>query len=310
MRFFFYFIRSLRYGLISKESVVVLLAFTLTVGVYGFVVYTYVSSLVPQSPSTQFFAGPLLVNYHDGRIWRVVIPLSTNSSMEFRLTNVSVELIISGSRIPVVVSDSINVVESRFVLGGVVSSLASGKVLVNKVVDDTPNREYVDLFVYVDQVGRLNVVVDDDSDGALDNNYLLRFIPDARIEYELSLSSDVVLSVGRGATLPLNYLDIIAILSMRPNPQVIVVAKDASYTIYVSDILHNLRSATLVAWTSSRDLRLDPGEYAYITILLRPGMLVEGDDLGIELSVSGVKVLNKVYRIPKGLTSAGTLVLS
>lgn len=310
MRFFFYFVKSLRYGLISKESVVVLLAFTLTVGVYGFVVYTYVSSLVSQSSSTQFVVGPLLVNYYDGRVWRVVIPLSTNSSMEFRLTNVSVGLVVGGGSIPVIVSDSVNVVENRFVLGSVVNSLASGKVLVSKVIDNSVTREYVDLFVYVDQVGRLNVVVDDDSDGVLDSSYLLRFIPDARIEYELSLGSDVVLSVGKGVTLPLNYLDIAAILSMRPNPQIVVVAKDVTYVVYVSDILHNLRSATLVAWISSRDLRLDPGEYAYLTILLPPDRLVEGDDFSIELYVSGVRILNKVYRIPKGLASTGTLVLS
>lgn len=310
MKLLFWF-KSFRYGLVSKESAVVVLAFALTVGVYGFVVLNYFSSLTaPPSTHSQFTVRSVFLNYYDGGVWRAVVQVGCSSPMDFRLSNVSVGVSVDGVQLPVFIGDAVQVGGDRYVLGGLSPFLASGKVLVSKVSSASTTVEFVDFFVYVDQGNRLNIVVDDDLDGVLDDNYLVRFSSNVSSAYELNYYDDVSLAVGRGITLPVNYLDLIATLSIRPNPAIKVLLGDTAYLIKVSDILTNLRGVAVTAWLSGKDLRLDVNEYVYITLLLPSERVAGSSDLSIDLIIGGVKVLSKTYKVPKGLTGSGTLMMS
>lgn len=305
------FYNLIRRGLISKESAVVLLAFTLTAGVYGFIVLTYFSSLTPStSASSNYVVESVLLNYRSGGVWRIIISLSSSSPVEIRLSDFDVQLLVNGVPIPTSSRDVVQVGGGRMTLGSVFPSLTSGRVLVTRVVDGLTTSEYVDLFVYVDQGGRLNVVVDDDLDNVLDDSYLIRFQSNATSSYELNLNDDTVLSVGKGVTLPTSYLDFISILSSRPNPQIKVVYRDVTYLVSIADILNNLSGGVLTAWISGNDLILDKGERAYIMLLLPTSKFTEGSDLSIKMLVKGSELLSKSYVIPKGLSGSGTLIIS
>lgn len=300
-----------RYGLISKESVVVVLAFALTVGVYGFIVLNYVSSFSPQPQGvSQLSIRSVSLNYYEGSVWRFVVQVYSTSSVDFKLGSVSMKISVNGAQIPVFISDSVQVSDERLVLGGVTPFLSSSSVLISRIIGSSTTYESVDLFVYVDQGNKLNIVIDDDSDSVLDNNYLVRFASDSSSTYELNFFDDVSLVIGKGITIPTGYLDLLATLSNRPNPAVKVLHGDVSYLIRVSDLLSSLRGAVVTSWLAGKDLRLDVNEYAYITLLIPTGRVIGGDVLSIELIINNVKVLSKDYRIPKGLSGSGNLIMS
>ncbi|MEM0504532.1 MAG: hypothetical protein QXN19_01750 [Sulfolobales archaeon] len=297
--------------MISKESAVVVLAFALTVGVYGFIVLNYASIFSPQSGGVnQFLIRSVSLNYYDGSVWRLVIQVGSTSDLDFKLGNVDLRVLVNGVQLPVFIDDAVQVGGDRLVLGRASPFLSSGRVLVSRVVGSSVNYEYVDFIVYVDQANKLNIVIDDDLDSVLDNSYLIRFSSDSSSTYELNFYDDISLVVGKGVTLPVSYLDLLATLSVRPNPAVKVLYGEVSYLIRVSDILSNLRGVVVTSWLTGKDLRLDANKHAYITILIPIGRVVGGDELNIDLTVNNVKVLSKNYRIPQGLSGSGTLIMS
>ncbi len=308
MKFLFY-LKIIRRGLISKESAVVLLAFTLTTCAYGFIILSYIPSITPRTQTAPYVVESVFLNYQDGFIWRVVVQLSSRSSVSLNLSSISVRLVSGGELIPIFSSGFTQVVDGRFVLGSLVYSLTSGRVLISEMVGGSVNLRYVDLFAYLDQLGRLNVVIDDDQDNFLDSTYLIRFTSDTPSTYGLDIYGEVVLEVGKGSSLPIKYLDLIALLSVRPNVNIKVVDSVTNYLISLPEILANLRGGVIMAWLSGNDINLDVNERAYITILIPPRKVVEGSRLCVDLVVEGKVLLSKEYDVPKGLTGSGTLVM-
>ncbi len=292
----FFYDKFLLRGL-SKESAVVLLAFISTALVYGFIIYSY-SSLY-RGPSLQpYSVSSVGIFYSDGSVWRLDIPVSVSGdSLDVR--SLRLEVSVGRSVLPLFSSGYVVRVGDRVIYGSLIESLTSGKVLVLR-----DGRELtVELFVYIDFTGRYNVVVDDDFDGVLDNEFLIRFYPGVQLP-PLNLGSDEVLVVSKGSTVSLDCLNMLAFTS-KPNAYIRVVDGGTQYLVRVVDLISSLRFPTVLI-SSSSDIVKAGGE-VIVTVLFPTNLVSSGSQLSIKLLVGDTKVVDTLINIPSGIS--GVVVL-
>lgn len=281
----------------AKESAVVILAFISTVALYGFILYSY-TSLFRTQTTQQIALSSAYLYYRDGYVWRVDIPLSggTVDPEKFR-----VEVSVGDFTAILNVSKHMFTVGELVVYGSIAERLASGKISA-EVVNGGKRAEALDMFVYLDQLGKLNVVVDDESDGVLDEIFLVRFLPEAP-PTPLNLDSTTVLTVGKGSTLPLEYLTVVAAASSKPSSYVSVIDSSKTYLIPVPQLLTSLRAPSLV-------LKAARGGNTVATILLPQYFALEGSEIRLKFMVSSEVIASPTIKIPKFGTWEGALVLT
>jgi len=280
---------------VSKEVAVVVLAFVATAATYGFVLYSYTSFFRAQPPA-QFSAHSAYLLYYGGCVWRVDVPISVSGG-PVDPTQVVIQLSVGGY------SASLNASTTRFSAGGrvfygsVAGLLTSGRVVA--VVYGGGEGVPLDLFVFVDPLGRLNVVVDDDSDGVMDDSTLLRFSQGVGAQVPLDLGSEVVLTATKGEVLPLEYLTVLASAS-KPGASVEVVGGGLRYLIPVPELLTSLRTPTLVVSAVEGSAGL------YASVIIPRCVVPEGSRLGIRVAVASSTVAEATVAVPSvgGVTGA------
>ena len=292
----FYF-RSLSSG-VSREVAVVVLAFVATAVTYGFVLYSYTSFFRAQ-PSTQLSAYSAHLLYYGGCVWRVDVPISVSGD-PVNPAHVAVQLSVGGYSATLNASATNFPAGGRVFYGSVAERLSSSRVLAE--VYGSGDRIALDLFVYIDPLGRLNVVVDDDSDGVLDESFLLRFTQGVGSQVPLDLGSDVVLYSTGGTSLPLEYLTAIASAS-RPGAVIEVVGGGIRYLVPVPEVLASVRVPTLVVST----VEGVPG--FTVSVILPRCLAPEGSRLSIRVTVASKVVIASEVLVPSTGGRVGAVVV-
>ena len=283
---------------VSREVAVVVLAFVATAATYGFVLYSYTSFFRTQ-PSTQLSAHSAHLLYYGGCVWRVDVPISAGGS-PVNPTHVAVQLSVGGYSATLNASTTKFSIGGRVLYGSVAERLSSSKVLAE--VYGSGDRVALDLFVYIDPLGRLNVAVDDDSDGVLDDSFLLRFTQGAGSQVPLDLGSEAVLSTAAGTSLPLEYLTALASAS-RPGAAIEVVSGGVRYLVPVPEILASLRVPTLVV----SSVEGVPG--FTVSVVLPRCVAPEGSRLSIKVTVASRVVVDSAVSVPSTGGRAGAVVV-
>lgn len=292
----FYF-RSFSLG-VSKEVAVVILAFVATAVTYGFVLYSYTSFFRTQ-PSTQFSAYSAHLLYYGSCVWRVDIPISVSGG-SINPAQVVIQLSVGGSTLTLNASTTKVSAGGRVFYGSVARWLSSSRVLAE--VYGSGEGIVLDLFVYIDPSGRLNVVLDDDSDGVLDDLFLLKFVEGVGSQVPIDLGSDIVLSTSRGTVLPLDYLTVLASAS-KPGAAIEVVSGGRSYLIPVPEILASVRVPTLVVSTAE-------GVAGVIASVVLPRCVVpEGSQLLVKIVVDSKVVTESRISVPSTGGRVGAVVV-
>ncbi|MEM0285451.1 MAG: hypothetical protein QXU85_07450 [Sulfolobales archaeon] len=283
-----FLVRRFKRALLSKEGLVVLLAFTLTLGVYGAIFFSLTSTYRRESEAR--LAAPATLFFREGYVWRISLPLPVEArSAEL----VGVYLVVDGYNY------STSFVKSRLVSGGfivfgsLVASIASGVVSVTGFGS-------VDLVVYVDPDGRLNVLVDDDLDGAMDDSYLIKFVQGLVLSVDLSLDKDEVLSVSRGSDISLGYLDLVLAASSSTSPTVVVTDGSRRYYIPVVEVLKSLKK--VVAYVVS----VENG--SSLVLVLPFGVVRGGEELSLKV-VTSKQAFDALISVPVELAGTGKVVV-
>ncbi len=305
---------------ISQESAIVLLAFISTTLVFGFIVYNYISSL-PNYENVGIAANSVFLYYYDGRIWRITIPLQVlgNNRVDLKADKVKVTLNIGDG----ISADFINIsgtseyttYDNIVVMGGLEKSLQSCIIRVkyhdeNGVIRD----QKVNVHVYLDEEGRVHVIVDNDDDGIIDSSYLVEFVDKPiRPAVSLNLEDTSVLEIEENSVLPISYLEYIVAKSIKPDAQIRVVSGNGYYTISVASLVQALTKPVILTSISegNSDHYLDRGETGSIIILV-PGFLElsGGEKIGISIYLLNTPTIKGEITIPSTTRGTGLLVLS
>jgi len=292
-----FYLRSLSSG-VSKEVAVVVLAFVATAVTYGFVLYSYTSFFRAQ-PSTQFSAHTAYLLYYGGCVWRIDVPISVSSG-SVDPAQVVVQLSVGGYSLNLNVSTAKVSVGGRVFYGSVAGWLTSGRVSAE--VYGSGERVPLDFFVFIDPSGRLNVVVDDDSDGVMDDSLLLRFSQGAGGQVSLDLDSEVAMSVVKGSILPLEYLTALASAS-KPGALIEVVGGSLRYLIPIPELLTSLRVPVLVVST------IEGSAGAYVSAVIPRCVIPGGSKLAIKISVASNTVAEAIVAVPSAGGRVGAVVV-
>ncbi|MCX8185154.1 MAG: hypothetical protein RMI56_04425 [Sulfolobales archaeon] len=288
-RFFLY--RSLRRALLSREGLIVLLAFILTLSIYGTIFYSLTSSYRRDSTSISRFSGSITVYFSEGYVWRLYISLPQDLKKS-KLSGVAV--VVDGVEFTASFLDSEISQEAVSARGSLVTSLASGVANVDGLGP-------VDLVVFIDPDGKLSVVVDDDFDSYLDDSYLLKFVQGFKRNVELWLDRDAAASVARGSSIPLEHLDLVLAASTSARPIITVYDSGRVYSIPILEILKNLKK--VVAYRVTTD-SLDG-----VILVLPLNLCRGGSEVTIKLVGEGV-TLETSAKLPTELVGSGRIVVA
>ncbi len=306
---------------VSQESAIVLLAFISTTLVFGIIVYNYISSM-PSYENVKVAANSIILYYYNGRVWRITIPLQVlgNNRVDLRASRVKVTLNIGDG----ISADFTNISgmsryfihDDTVLMGGLEKSLRSCIIRVEYHDENGEVRNQgVNVHVYLDEKGRVHVIVDNDDDGIIDSNYLLEFTDKpVNPTISLNLEDTSVLDVAEGTILPLRYLEYILAGSVKPDAQIRVVSRGGDYyTISVASLVQALTKPVVLTSISggNNDHYLEQGETGSIIILI-PGFLElgGGEKIGISVHLPNTPTIKGEITIPSNTRGTGLLVLS
>ena len=306
-------------SIVNQETLIVLVAFISTAVIFGFILYSYVSSIFEYGTTGTLNVGSIALYYDGNRVWRIVIPISvTGKSVDLRASNINVNLSIgddySYSFINIRGVNHYYICDDVTLLGKTSIHFSSGSIKVREYNGGSVEEKDVDFIVYIDEYGRLHIIVDDEYNHIADRPYLIEFISNIKGYVKLNPDGEIILSVSKGSKVPVEYLDLI--LSYPSKPDIYIRVKDPQtnryYEINPWSIALNLRSLTITSIIKGNgDYYLTNGEQGYIVILL-PGYLTlkPGDNVKLSIKVADTLVFDGAFQIPGNLTKVGLIVVS
>ncbi len=289
------------------SSAIIVLAFVATAAVFGYLAFTIISEIHTPEEQGLLFSGSL-VYVREGHIWKIVLPVATlDSKVDFRASRVSIVLNPSnGAELVADGGDGFAIYNSTVLTGTLVERIASFKMSITRNDSHgTMDSITVSVFAYMGPDKSFRLVIDDDSDGMLDDTYLLEFAESKvnNLVTGINLSRNIVARVEKGDVLTMSYLLTAYAASTTYDPQIVVIDGGKDCYISLVKMLKGLTKATVITMIAggNSDYYLKSGETGYIVILLpgSAGLRFDSESIDLLVSIGGDQYKLKLLLPPK-----------